>query len=370
MMRQWIQLCEAAIDVSSVVTEADHVLTQLYTKILTDAASVPIAIGKRLADGSAEKRHEAAMAYHHEQRKRGFSAAYRCMYDGSKALTKLVQAYMLREYGVDDDGDGENDGVMLDAHYYPIGNIRVVIEKNNVPEDVGGHMMRKHHARDFWAVNGGVAEDERHFAGCKIYLDEYQVKAWVSLVDEAVNNLVYHAFEGEYRDYEPGYYPDSLVGDIIPTFAHELDHLVYYARKPNDKRGISMIGSGGRKGRRKYDVADAKTPKSYQRYLGSHIELQAFASDAAIALLRSNVLAIGKKWMALHDEVFDLNDPTVWNALIDRVIATAKSGKLWSTSIMYYRKQIRDAEPDNAVYQRVWHQFLRLLIAKLERYKK
>jgi hypothetical protein len=370
MMRQWMQLCEAAIDVSSVVTEADAILTQLYTEILTDAASMPIFVGKKLADASPEQRIEAAMEYHREQRKRGFSAAYRCMYDGSKALTKLVQAFMLREYGVDDDGDSVNDGVRLDGLYYPIGNIRVVIEKNDVPKGIGGHMMRKRHARDFWAVSAGVAEDERHFAGCKIYLDETVVKLWLSMVDEAVNNLVYHAFEGEYLDYEPGYYPDSLVGDVIPTFAHELDHLVYYARKPNNKRGISMIGSGGRKGRRKYVNGIGTTPEDYQRYLGSHIELQAFASDAAIEILRANVLAIGKKWMTLHDDVFNLNDPTVWNAIIDRLITKAKSGKLWSGTIAHYQKNIRDAEPDNAIYQRVWRQFLRLVIAKLERYKK
>ena len=81
-------------------------------------------------------------------------------------------------------------------------------------------------------------------------------------------------------------------------------------------------------------------------------------------------MAIGKKWMTVHDEVFDLNDPTVWNAIIDRLIAKAKSGELWSASIAHYQKDIRDAEPDKVIYQRVWRQFLRLVIAKLERYKK
>ena len=372
---KWTEvLLEKAIDVSSIAFEADEALTALYTKIIEEAAATSIRIGKRLENGRfgdpyPDDRVKAAMEYYHEHtRAFGRSAAYACMYDGSKLLTNLVQEFMLREHGVDNDNDGQNDGVIVDGLYYPIGNIRVIIEKDNVPEGVGGHMMRQHRAGDFHAINGGVPESNKHFAGCKIYLDKASVKMWVETVDEAVHNLVYYAFNGEYADYYPGYYPDMLVHDVIPTFTHELDHLVYYTK--SNKGSISMIGSGGRKGRRNYDIGFGTTPKENQRYYGSHVELQAFASGAAIRILRNEVLAIGKNWMTIRNDGINLTDSKVWNSIIDDLIEKIKHGDPLTPDIYVYQKDIRDAEPDKSSYQRVWRRFIRLVVDKLEQYKR
>ncbi len=372
-------LYEGAIDVSSVVLEAERRLLATFGDILKGATRTPIFVAEKelpLSNdsgdetGNRRQRFEIAMNYYRGVRQRGFSAAYHCMYEASKVLTKITQEFLLQNYGIHHGGDGVSDGVMLDGHFYPIDNIRVVIENDKSPKGIGGHILRHSNAAAFHAVNGGVASSEKPFAGLKIYLNRGEVDAFLSLVDDAVANLVHHALAGEYLDYDPGYYPDMLVGYILPTFAHELDHIVYYARKPNSRNGISIIGSGTRRGRRKYVNGFGTTDTEFSRYLGSHVELQAWATTAAAEAMRDEVLARGKEWMTIHDEKIDINDPSTWNWCINQVVEKVRRGKLHNVSYWEYQTRIRDAAPDNKVFQRVWRTFNRLLVAKLEAYRK
>jgi hypothetical protein len=191
-----------------------------------------------------------------------------------------------------------------------------------------------------------------------------------------------------------------MIEMITSTFGHEFDHIIYHIKKQSgiDK---SMISAGGirskidnkRKGK-KYDNQEYRNNVDIEdaRYLSSDAEMQSWATDAATDLIRRYVKFHTKPWAATFNKNLD-SDPKIWNSYIDGIIRSIQSGKINITdNLTKYARYFRDKkvkktdDNDNPIkdengkdiyiqvnekeFRKVWQKFLKLLILKLEKYKK
>ena len=115
---------------------------------------------------------------------------------------------------------------------------------------------------------------------------------------------------------------------------------------------------------------DVNDPASFARYLASDIELQAWASDEAITLIR-RMMTRRRTYNTNYDPRL-MRDPAVWNAAVDAIIAEVRNPpQRWIGHSYIYQERIRaKANGNETVYRKIWHRYLKLLTAKLLHYKK
>src|SRR5262249_22051945 len=147
---------------------------------------------------------------------------------------------------------------------------------------------------------------------------------------------------------------------------------LFYLKKPKHTKYSSRTAFSDKVSGRAYDNnIDFGDPASYERYLGSDIELQAWASDEAAKLVRNRVLAQRREYSAYRHPDRPISDPRIWNAAIDQVVRDVITRKPYKSHSYTYAELIRDkAQGDQSVYAKVWRRYLTLLVAKIKGYKK
>jgi len=290
-------LNEGIIDVSGIVTEAESILaSELFRNIIFKDANKWIRAAKYNReqlnkqyqfdgpdDYSPYLQMSHAMEEYNKDLKRGFSAAYTCLYDASKYLTNLVQE-RLKKYAIPNNEEvverfRRQTLIVVDGNIYPLEHILVKISIHNEKEINMGYMYRNNTAIQAGIPNAYKEENlYKRFCGIKVFVKpEPFLDAYANALEMQIHEICY----GNDSEYATSLndYIEQLVDDIIPTFAHELDHLMYYIKKPKGNE-ITNIKAGNKS--RKYDIGFGhENIQQNYRYYGSNIELHAWASGAA-----------------------------------------------------------------------------------------
>jgi hypothetical protein len=367
---RYYQIIEG-INVSEITTQADRLLFDLFTKMVRDDVKQWI----RRSDYAERQKPDHNEDYYddhtrlmltidarNEEKKRGFSGAWACIYKACKDLTQLVQTY-LKKYST----DGEN--VTIDGDEVPLSKVIVFVTQHS-KDNRGGTMHRDDYGHSL-GVTDRYGKSARGYYGVKINVD---AASWGDAYDMAFEEqLRYELFKDD-EDYKKNYidnntqeHIDFLARMVVLTFAHEVDHLIYYIKTKGDAHQTTHIRN--KKGSRHYNNNSDDEP----RYMGSNIELQANASAAAYDLVRDRIHAKGKKWYVRYSPNENLEDPSVWNNEIDSIIKDISSSKNYISNALYtysadFKKATNVKHPEE--YQKVWKTFVRLLVKRLQDYKR
>jgi len=253
--------------------------------------------------------------------------------------------------------------IVVDGNIYPLEHILVKISIHNEKEINMGYMYRNNTAIQAGIPNAYKEENlYKRFCGIKVFVKpEPFLDAYANALEMQIHEICYGNDSENATSLND--YIEQLVDDIIPTFAHELDHLMYYIKKPKGNE-ITNIKAGNKS--RKYDIGFGhENIQQNYRYYGSNIELQAWASGAAAELHRKYK-----------------------NSSIDEIINDIKSGRNYiSSSLWTYHNQIQrrfkprtvdkktykqynqDLKLNEEEFKKVWNKFLKLVVLKLLAYK-
>lgn len=376
---------EGAINTSDIAQKADDLLTNLFLSIIKRAAKECVFTydyyqeqrnNKYVPSKDLKSRSQDVVDYvvHEMFSKKDQSGAWACVYQASNTLTKLVQDNILKDYGVSLAQDGKNDGVLIDQQYYPIGNVRVIVRHTAGGYKAGpesGLMHRASSGSTFGVHSDKVNPAYPKYSGLSIII--HNTEQWKENFEQAVYNQISIDIIGDALDYEPEYYIDMMVDEILSIFTHEFDHLLFYLKKtkhtPYSSRSAFKSDTSGHS----YDNhVDFDNPKDYERYLGSDIELQAWASDQAIKLVRQYVTVKRRDYSVYKKADRNIEDPKIWNQEIDQLIDEIKNNSV-RHSYDYkelIHKKIKELGGNQVAYQKVWRKYLQLLIKKIQHYKK
>ena len=148
----------------------------------------------------------------------------------------------MAKYGVSLKQDGNNDGVLIDQMYYPIENVKVTVNHGHSGADRAemGLMHRRASASTFSVPHGQDNKDYPKYAGLTVSLEKYSTDAFKSKYQDAVLSQIWLDITAEATEELEGvdYAVDQMIGDIVPTFVHEYDHLVFYLGRPAEKASL------------------------------------------------------------------------------------------------------------------------------------